>query len=66
MRMWCLRDHRHLLGNGPHERDQFSGNGDHDLIGMFPAGHQLAITFTKPHLCPPTDILDGFGELFQA
>jgi hypothetical protein len=65
MRMWCLRDHRHRLGHGPHERDQCSGHGDHTLSGMFPAGHQWSRACTEPHLRHPAEILDGFGGLFQ-
>ena len=41
-----FRGHSHLLGNCPHEGAQFSGNGDHDLIGIFAFGHQLMAWIT--------------------
>jgi hypothetical protein len=55
-----------LFGNGPHEPNQFSGNGHDHLIGMFASGNESPVTFTEPHLGLPTDILDRFGELFQS
>ena len=57
---------RDLLGNGPHKGTQFPGDGDDDLIGMFPSGAQLPIAFAQPHLGLPTDILDRLGQLLQA
>src|SRR4029453_2727813 len=61
----CLRSHSNLLGNGPHKGTQFPGNGDHDLIGIFAFGHQVAIPFAEPYLGFPADRLDRWGELFQ-
>ena len=61
-----FRWHGNLLGNGPHEGTQFPGNGDHDLMGMFACGHQLAIPCAEPDLGLPADGLDRGGELFQA
>ena len=46
----CLGCHSHVLGNGPHQGTQFSGHGDHDLIGIFAFGHQVAIPFAEPDL----------------
>ena len=62
----CLRSHRHLLSNGPHEGTQFPGNGDHDLMGIFAVGHQVAIPLTEPALGFPADRLERGGELCQA
>ena len=61
-----LRSHGDLPGNGPHEADQFPGNGDDDLVHVFPAGEQLAIPLTEPHLGLPTDILDDFRLFFES
>ena len=55
-----------MLSNGPHKGTQFPGNGDHDLIGIFAFGHQVAIPFTEPDLGFPADRLERGGELFQA
>ena len=44
-----FRWHGNLLGNGPHEADQFPSNGDDDLIGMFAFGHELAIPWAGAH-----------------
>jgi len=62
----CLGCHSNVLGNGPHKGTQFSGNGDHDLIGIFAFSHQVAIPFAEPDLGLPADGLDRCGELFQA
>jgi hypothetical protein len=32
---------------------------------MFPARDHLAIALIQPHLRPPADVLEGFGQLFQ-
>ena len=45
---------------------QFSGNSDHDLIGIFAFGHQVTIPCAEPDLGLPADGLDRSGELFQA
>jgi hypothetical protein len=55
--------HGDLFGNGPHQGDEFPGDGHHDLIGVFPSCAQLSVAFAEPYLCLPADILYGFGEL---
>src|SRR5215470_18995610 len=62
----CFWWHGNLLGNGPHEADQFPRHGDDDLMRIFAFGHQLAIPFAEPYLCLPADGLDRGGELLQA
>src|SRR5215813_7927541 len=61
----CLRSHSNVLGNGPHKGTQFPGNSDHDLIGIFAFGHQVAIPFAEPDLGFPADRLERCGELVQ-
>jgi hypothetical protein len=61
-----LRDQGDLFGNGPHKGDEFTGNGHHDLIGVFTASAELSVPFTQPYLRFPTDVLDRFWKLFQA
>jgi hypothetical protein len=66
MRLVDLGGHGYLLGDGPHEADQFPGKSDDDLVHVFPAGEQWAITLAEPPLGLPTDILDDFGVFFEA
>ena len=54
------------MGHGPHETDSCTGNGPHDLVGMFASGEQSAIALTKPHLCLPADGLDDVGVFFPS
>jgi hypothetical protein len=61
--LWC---HSNVLGNGPQKGTPFSGNGDHDLMGMCAFGHQVAIPLTEPDLGRPADGLDRCGALCQA
>ena len=35
-------------------------------LACLPRAHQLSVAFTQPHLGLPTDVLDGFGLLFQS
>src|SRR6266498_764745 len=49
-----LGDYRNLLGNGPHKRDQLTGNRNYDLIRVFPPCAELPIAFTQADLCLPT------------
>jgi hypothetical protein len=53
------------VGNGPHKRAQFPGDGDHHAIGVLASGHQVSIAFAQSHLRLPADILEGLGPLFQ-
>jgi hypothetical protein len=55
-----------LLGHGPHEGAPFPGNGDHDLLGIFAFGHELALACAEPDLGLPADGLHRCGELLQA
>jgi hypothetical protein len=61
-----LGGHGDLLSNGPHDSRQFSGDGDHDVIGVFATRPELPVPCTQSHLRLPTDVLDTFGEFFQA
>jgi len=61
-----LRGHRDLLGNGPHKRDQLTGNRAHDLIRVFTPCAELSVPCAQADLCLPTRVLDRLGELFQA
>jgi hypothetical protein len=60
----CLRRESNFAGNSPHKGDQFSCNRHYDLIGILAARHELSIPFAEADLRPPTDVLDGFGQLF--
>jgi hypothetical protein len=60
-----LRCHGDLFGDGPHEPHQLTGDGDDDLVGMFPSGDQSSVAFTQPHLGFPADVLDDFGLCFK-
>jgi hypothetical protein len=62
--MRCLRREGNFSGNSPHKGDQFSCNRHYDLIGILAARHELSIPFAEADLRPPTDVLDGFGQLF--
>ena len=35
-------------------------------LACLPRGHQAAVAFAQPDLGLPTDVLDGFGLLFEA
>ena len=61
-----LRDQGDLLGHGPHKGDECTGNGHHDLMGVLTASAELSGPFTQPYVRLPTDVLDRFGQLFQA
>ena len=63
--MRCLRREGNFPGNGPHQGHQCSRNRHHDLIGVLAARHELSIPFAQADLRLPTEVLDGFGPLFQ-
>jgi hypothetical protein len=60
IRLLTLRCDRNLFGNGPQEPNQLSGNGHHDLVGMFAAGDESSLAFAQPDLSLPADLLDNF------
>jgi hypothetical protein len=64
-RLVDLQGHRHLFGNGPHEAYQFAGDGDDDLVRVFPACQQFPIAFTEAYLRLPAEVLDGCGWCFE-
>jgi hypothetical protein len=61
-----LGGHGDLLGNGPHQRAQLSGNRDHDLMRIFPPCAELPIACTQADLGLPPHGLDRRGELCEA
>ena len=62
----CLGCQRYFLGNRPHTRTAFPGNGDHHLGGIFSAGDQWPVAFAQADLGFPTHVLDGLGHLLKA
>ena len=66
IRLFVLGCYGNLLGNGPHEPNQLTSNGHHDLVGVFPTGDQFAVPFTEPDLGLPADVLDRFGLFFES
>jgi hypothetical protein len=71
---WCmlsravlvLRDDGHLLGHGPHEACQLTGNGHGDHMGGVASCHESSVACTAPHLGLPTNVLDHFGLVCQS
>ena len=61
-----LQEHSNLLGNGPHAAHQFTGNGHHDVVGVFPSCHEVSVAFAEPGLGLPTDVLDDLGLVFES
>ena len=53
-------------GDGPDEGRHLTGNGDHDLVDVFASGDKPAVALAESHLRLPAQVLDDFGELFQA
>ena len=66
MRLVDLRGHSSLFGHGPQEADPFPGQSDDDLVHVFPAGAQRALTLAEPPWGLPTAILDDFGVFFAS
>jgi hypothetical protein len=62
--MRCLRREGHCPGNGPQKGTQVSRNSHDDLIGVLAASHEWSIPFAPADLRLPTEVLDGFGQLF--
>ena len=54
------------MRNGPHKGTQFPGDGHDYPIRVFASCAQVSLAFAQPHLRFPTDVLEGFGQLFQA
>jgi len=52
--------------DSPDEGCHFTGNGDHDLIGVFTSGGELTIAFAQSYLRLPADVLDSLGDFLQA
>ena len=61
-----LGGHRPLVRHGPHQGTQFPGDGHDDPMRVFAACAQVSLAFAQPHLRFPTDVLEGFGQLFHA
>jgi hypothetical protein len=66
IRVRDIGGHGDLLGDGPHEGRQFSGDGDYHLIRMCAACTELPVPFTQSYLRLPTNVLEAFREGFQA
>jgi hypothetical protein len=54
------------LGHGPQKGHQFTGDGDHDLVGMVPACHEVANACAHAYLRLPTEVLERLRERFQS
>ena len=61
-----LGGHRTLLGNGPQQSHQRTGNRHHDWVGMFASGDQASRALAPPHVGLPTAVLDGCGVVFPS
>jgi hypothetical protein len=59
-----LRREGNFLGNSPHKADQFSRNRHHNLVGVLATRHEVSIPFAQADLRLPTEVLDGFGQVF--
>ena len=66
LRVRDLGGHGDLLGDGPHEGRQCSGDGDHHLMRMCAACTELPVPLTPSYLRLPTAVLEAFREVFQA
>ena len=53
-------------GNGPHERDQFSGNRDHHLFGCLPRAPSRRKRLHSRTCAFHLDVLDRLGQFFEA
>src|SRR5882724_5846233 len=54
----------YLPGHSPYKRTQFPGDGDHHLVGVFPAADQPPLACAQPHWGLPTDLLKRFRAAF--
>ena len=61
-----LRRQGDLFGHGPHKADQFLGQSDDDWVHVCPAGEQLALPLTEPHLGFPADLLEDLRVWFES
>ena len=50
------------MGHGPHQRAQFMGYRDHDLLAIFASCTEMPIASAEAHLGLPPDVLDRRGE----
>jgi hypothetical protein len=55
-----------LCGNRPHEPHELTRNRHDHLVGVFASRYQASVSFAQAHLGFPTDVLDGFGVLFES
>ena len=62
LRMTGLAGHRNLLGNRPHERDQFPRDGGYRDVGMLAARGEATKALAEPHLSLPADVLNRFRQ----
>jgi hypothetical protein len=62
----ALRRDRHLLGDGPHEGDQFPRDRGHRHVGMLPARDESPEAFTEAHLGFPPEVLYRLWKVIDA
>ena len=55
-----------LFGKGPHEPHELTRNSHDHLVGVFSARYQASVSCAQANLGFPTDVLDGFGVLFES
>ena len=52
--------------DGPHEREQFAGDGRHGHVGMFAAGNEPTKTLAQAELRLPPDVLSAPSVMHDA
>jgi hypothetical protein len=57
---------RDLPSDGPHEGDEFTGDGGDGDVGVLAVGDEPAGALAQPHLRLPGDVLDGLGESLES
>jgi hypothetical protein len=55
-----------VFGHGPHQADQCTGHGSHDVVGVCAARHEVSIAWAQAPLGLPAEVLDCFGWCFAS
>src|ERR687892_279744 len=55
-----------LFGHRPHEPHELTRNSHDHLGGVFSARDHASVACAQAHVGFPTDVLDGFGVLFES